>query len=60
MEDEDSATSHQMPQLVEVVQESALQQILVVDIHGTLYVTIGELIVKSAVHDNDRMRLAPH
>ena len=54
---DNSASSHHLPEFVQVTQESTLQQLSVVNVYGTLYVTKCELIVKSAVNNDDRMRL---
>ena len=57
VEHNNSAIEHHLPDFVSVSQESLLQKLSVVNVYGTLYVTKCEFIVKSAVYDDDRMRL---
>ena len=57
MEHDDGSISHHLPEFIEISKESLLQKLLVVNVYGTLYVTICEFIVKSAVNNDHGMIL---
>ena len=57
MEDDDRSLAHHVPQLVQVVQEVALQCPCIADVDGAFDVTSLVLIVKAAVNDDSRMLL---
>ena len=60
MEHDNGSISHHLPEFVEVLQESLLQELLIVDVYGTLYVTVCEFIVKPTVDNNHGMTLTSH
>jgi hypothetical protein len=57
VEDKDGPRRHVLAQFLHVVQgeESALEKGMFVDVDGTLDVTMIELVVKSAVYNDDRV-----
>ena len=57
MEDKNGSVAHQLSDLVKVMQESLLQQSLVIDIDGTLDVPSVILVVEATIYDNHWMGL---
>ena len=60
VENENGSSDHHLSKFAQIAKEGLFQLLRVVNVHGTLYMAISELIIEPAVHDNDWMCLASH